>query len=97
MTANVLQVSQKTAFLIFLAMVIVCAPVLYAYIAFSGRFFTASPDWWATWLVPTSVAAVVLALASILVFRKSGDIKQPGFVVFEWRKVDGKLTPVALK
>jgi hypothetical protein len=72
MTANVLQVSQKTAFLIFLAMVIVCAPVLYAYIAFSGRFFTASPDWWATWLVPTSVAAVVLALASILVFRKSG-------------------------
>lgn len=72
MADNVLKVSQKTAFLIFLAIVIIAAPVLYAYIAFSGRFFTASPDWWAAWLIPTAVAAVVLALASIPLFRKLG-------------------------
>ncbi|AZO58321.1 MAG: branched-chain amino acid ABC transporter substrate-binding protein [Mesorhizobium sp.] len=30
-------------------------------------------------------------------YDDKGDIKQPGFVVFEWRKVDGKLVPVALK
>ncbi len=30
-------------------------------------------------------------------YDDKGDIKQPGFVVFEWRKVDGKVTPVALK
>jgi hypothetical protein len=66
------QISRRTAFLIFLAMVIVAAPVLYAYIAFSGRFFTASPDWWAKWLVPTAIAAAVLALASIPLFRKLG-------------------------
>lgn len=72
MTNAAPQMSQKTAFLIFLAVVMIAAPVLYAYIAFSGRFFTASPDWWATWLVPTAIAAIVLAVASIPLFRKLG-------------------------
>lgn len=67
-----LQVTQKTAFLIFMALVIVAAPVLYAYISFSGRFFTASPGWWSTWLVPTAIAAPVLALASLPLFRRLG-------------------------
>ena len=28
-------------------------------------------------------------------YDQKGDIKQPGFVVFEWKNVDGKLIPVA--
>lgn len=72
MASNTLQVSQKTAFLIFLAFVIICAPVLYAYITFSGLFFTASPDWWAAWLVPGMVVSTVLALASVFLLRKLG-------------------------
>jgi branched-chain amino acid transport system substrate-binding protein len=30
-------------------------------------------------------------------YDKKGDIEQPGFVAFEWKVVDGKLTPVELK
>lgn len=67
-----LQVSRKTAFLIFLAFMLIAAPVIYAYISFSGRFFTASPGWWSTWLAPTAIAAVVLALVSIPLIRKLG-------------------------
>ena len=29
-------------------------------------------------------------------YDPKGDIKQPGFIVFEWKSVDGKLEPVAL-
>lgn len=72
MADAVLKVPQRTAFLIFLALVVIAAPVLYAYIAFSGRFFTASPNWWATWLVPTAIGAIVLATAAIPLFRKLG-------------------------
>ncbi|TIW48180.1 MAG: branched-chain amino acid ABC transporter substrate-binding protein [Mesorhizobium sp.] len=43
-----------------------------------------------------SGASISTVLGTIS-YDAKGDIKQPGFVVFEWRKVDGKLTPVALK
>jgi branched-chain amino acid transport system substrate-binding protein len=43
-----------------------------------------------------SGAAISTVLGSIS-YDDKGDIKQPGFVVFEWPKVDGKLIPVALK
>lgn len=72
MANDVLKVSQKTAFLIFLVFIILAAPVVYAYITFSGRFFTASPEWWSAVLIPTVIAAVVLALVSVPLLRKLG-------------------------
>mgnify|MGYP001136133822 CR=1 FL=1 len=50
--------------------------------------------------VPSAINLTVASIATVLGSISDdakGDIKQPGFVVFEWRKVDGKLTPVALK
>lgn len=43
-----------------------------------------------------SGAAISTVLGSIS-YNEKGDIKQPGFVVFEWKMVDGKLSPVAFK
>jgi branched-chain amino acid transport system substrate-binding protein len=40
--------------------------------------------------------AVVRTVLGPISYDKNGDIKQPGFVVFEWRKVDGALKPVEL-
>jgi branched-chain amino acid transport system substrate-binding protein len=41
-----------------------------------------------------SGAGVATVLGSIS-YDAKGDIKQPGFVVFEWKNVDGKVGPVA--
>jgi branched-chain amino acid transport system substrate-binding protein len=43
-----------------------------------------------------SGAAIPTVLGPIS-YDSKGDITQPGFVVFEWKSVDGKLAPVALK
>jgi branched-chain amino acid transport system substrate-binding protein len=43
-----------------------------------------------------SGATVSTVLGSIS-YDKKGDIKQPGFVAFVWKTVDGRLTPVELR
>jgi branched-chain amino acid transport system substrate-binding protein len=41
--------------------------------------------------------ATISTVLGPISYDSKGDIKQPGFIVFEWQKVDGKLMPVALK
>jgi branched-chain amino acid transport system substrate-binding protein len=52
---------------------------------------------------PKAAAAYLHSGASIgtvlgpISYDKKGDIKQPGFVAFEWKMVDGALKPVELR
>jgi branched-chain amino acid transport system substrate-binding protein len=41
--------------------------------------------------------ATVRTVLGPISYDKKGDIKQPGFVAFEWKNVDGKLVPVELR
>jgi branched-chain amino acid transport system substrate-binding protein len=76
------------------------AVTLYAYaatqIVVNGISKVGKPD-------PKAVAeylhsgAPVSTVLGPISYDSKGDIKQPGFVAFEWKMVDGKLTPVELK
>lgn len=41
--------------------------------------------------------AIIPTVLGPISYDSKGDIKQPGFVEFEWKNVDGKLAPVELK
>jgi len=66
------RVSQKTAFLIFLPVMILAGPLLYA--IFTNTVFIVSPDWWAkfaTWAFIGSAAVGLLSVPVCLRFAKS--------------------------
>jgi branched-chain amino acid transport system substrate-binding protein len=41
--------------------------------------------------------ATIATVLGPISYDQKGDIKQPGFVAFEWKTVDGKLAPVEFK
>ena len=63
------RVSQKTTFLILLAVVILAGPFLYT--TLTKTVFIVAPDWWDRFATFTFVGCVVVALLSVPVFLRS--------------------------
>ena len=63
-------------------------------IAATSQNTGASPECSLT-LTPTVSGAEIPTVLGPISYDAKGDIRQPGFVVFEWKQADGKLGPVA--